>query len=281
MASLAPAMAPSSSPRLFVSPSKSSAFVMHSWCKSESPATSVARSLEVIARSPSAADFFSLAAAWPSLASAISLLANWISSFRPCSIISKACRSFVSLLRISWSWPSASSKRSVSVWTMSPLWLSYTAPAGAPASPSSDEVCTRAAMRSPSAVLSIDARTNEPMDCAKLVAPLSWSMEAPPFFNSRSKMPTARWRVSTTSMSSRSEASKTVCSLVRMSVAEFKSASSTWMSPASASIFAVSEPMVASPWAMTASSSPASDLPVLTSCWRVFERSSHHSENSP
>mmetsp|Transcript_64140 Transcript_64140/g.162537 ORF Transcript_64140/g.162537 Transcript_64140/m.162537 type:complete len:254 (-) Transcript_64140:214-975(-) len=252
---------------------------MHSWCNSERPATSADKSFWVISRSPSELAFFSLAAAMPSLASESSLLANLISSFSPCSIISKACRLLVSVLRAVSSCSSAFSRRSEMVCTMFPDWLSYTAPAGAPTSSSSEELCKKDWSLLASAVLSMEAWTKAPMACTKLLAPFSWSIDAPPFI-SRSRMPTARCKVSTTSMSSFSSAAKAVCSLTRMTCAALRSASSVEMSPASFSTWAFREPSLATSSSMAALSSPTSAFPVLISWLSLADRSSHHSANS-
>mmetsp|Transcript_72915 Transcript_72915/g.211068 ORF Transcript_72915/g.211068 Transcript_72915/m.211068 type:complete len:250 (+) Transcript_72915:1005-1754(+) len=193
MTFFAVARAVSSSPRLFVSASKSSARVMHSWCRSARPLVSDASSLEVLDNSPSALDFFSPAAAMPALASSISFSPYRISSFNDCSMRSKACWSCVSFFRASSSCVSASSKRSERTCTMFPLWLSYTAAAGAPGSSSSPRelLWRNAEIWLASAVVSLEASTSTDRACPKLPALFNCTMDAPPCI-SRSRIPTAR-----------------------------------------------------------------------------------------
>mmetsp|Transcript_102872 Transcript_102872/g.330051 ORF Transcript_102872/g.330051 Transcript_102872/m.330051 type:complete len:204 (-) Transcript_102872:710-1321(-) len=124
MISLALAMAASSSPRLLVSDSKSSALVMQSWWRVCLASMSVANSLEVTSRSPSAVDFFSELTAISIFAASMSLFANLISSFRLCSNIWKLCIAVVSFLRESSNCPSALSVRPCKVSKRSPLLLS-------------------------------------------------------------------------------------------------------------------------------------------------------------
>mmetsp|Transcript_68421 Transcript_68421/g.193220 ORF Transcript_68421/g.193220 Transcript_68421/m.193220 type:complete len:285 (+) Transcript_68421:1147-2001(+) len=282
MITFAFAIAANSSPRLFVSDSKSSALVMHSRCMSPSAVVSLSRSLEVTPKSPSAPAFFSAAAAMFCWDAFISLSPNLISSVRDCFNISKACRSWVSFLRAPSSWSSAFSSRSDSTSTIPPLWPLYAAAAGVPggASSSSLELCTKEARRLESAVLNMEPCTSTAKACVNVPAFLSWAMEAPPFLSSRSKMPIARWRVPTTSTSSFSSAAKSVDSFALIPVAALRSASSTERSPASFSTLAPKAPMVEASWAMAAFSSSTWPLPVLISKVRLLERSSHHSENS-
>mmetsp|Transcript_12009 Transcript_12009/g.30215 ORF Transcript_12009/g.30215 Transcript_12009/m.30215 type:complete len:266 (-) Transcript_12009:259-1056(-) len=264
MTPLALANAASSSPRLFVSASNSSAFVIQSWCKSDRPLISPARSLDVTWRSPSKAAFFSPAAAIPSFASFNSLLLYLISSFKDCSNISKAWVSCVSFFRAASSWSSDFSRRSVSVSKIPPLWLSYTAPAGAPMSSSSLELCTSAVSRLASEVVIAEAETKTLSACATLAAFFNCNMEAPPFI-SRSMMPMARCKVSMISDNSFSSATKASFSLARISVAAFTSASSMAISPESCSTLACKAPTVASSWAIAACNSATSAFPVLMS----------------
>mmetsp|Transcript_15260 Transcript_15260/g.40515 ORF Transcript_15260/g.40515 Transcript_15260/m.40515 type:complete len:284 (+) Transcript_15260:176-1027(+) len=282
MISLALAIAASSSARLLVSCSNSSALLMQSWWRSASAVMSPLRSLVVMPRSPSAAAFFSPDAAMLPFASDISLLPNLISSCRDCCIISKACRSAVSLSRASESCACAFSSMSWSTSTMPPLWPSYVAAAGAPGSASSDRcwVCTRAASFEASPVSIMLAETITERASARLLALWICIMDAPCFFISRSRMPTARSMVSAISMSSFSEAAKASPSFARISVAAFRSCSSTLISPLSFSISTVREPMSASSSVMVAESSFTSALPVLISKEISLERSSHHSANS-
>merc|ERR1719183_3071376 len=76
MISLALANAANSSPRLLVSASKSSAFVMQSWWRPPKALVSSARSLEETSRSPSATPFFSSLWALLFLASAVFFFGN-------------------------------------------------------------------------------------------------------------------------------------------------------------------------------------------------------------
>mmetsp|Transcript_17515 Transcript_17515/g.46668 ORF Transcript_17515/g.46668 Transcript_17515/m.46668 type:complete len:239 (-) Transcript_17515:267-983(-) len=237
---------------------------MHSWCKSARAVVSLAKSFDVMPRSPVALAFFSLAAAIPSFASLSSLLLYFSSSFKDCSNISKAWRSCVSFFRAASSWSSDFSRRSVSVSKMPPLWLSYTAPAGAPTSSSSFELCTRAVSWLASEVLSAEAETKTLRACATLAAFFSCNMEAPPFI-SRSMMPMARCKVSMISDNSFSSATKASFSLARISVAAFTSASSMAISPESCSTLACKAPTVASSWAIAACNSATSAFPVLMS----------------
>mmetsp|Transcript_28501 Transcript_28501/g.72106 ORF Transcript_28501/g.72106 Transcript_28501/m.72106 type:complete len:268 (+) Transcript_28501:459-1262(+) len=252
---------------------------MHSWCKSARAVVSPERSFDVTSKSPSEEAFFSLAAAIPSFASCNSLLLYFISSFKDCSSISKAWRSLVSLFRAASNCSSDLSRRSVRVSMMPPLWLSYTAPAGAPTSASSLELCNKAVKRCASAVLSDDASTSTLNACTMLFAPFNCSMDAPPFI-SRSKIPTARRTTSMVSANSFSSARKASCSLPRISVAALRSASSVDNSPESFSTFVSRDLILAASFEIAACSSATSAFPVFISCPNVLERSSHHSENS-
>mmetsp|Transcript_12014 Transcript_12014/g.30236 ORF Transcript_12014/g.30236 Transcript_12014/m.30236 type:complete len:239 (-) Transcript_12014:259-975(-) len=237
---------------------------MHSWCRSERAVVSLDKSFDVISRSPFAEAFFSLAAAMPSFASLSSLLLYFSSSFKDCSNISKAWVSCVSFFRAASSWSSDFSRRSVSVSKIPPLWLSYTAPAGAPMSSSSLELCTSAVSRLASEVVIAEAETKTLSACATLAAFFNCNMEAPPFI-SRSMMPMARCKVSMISDNSFSSATKASFSLARISVAAFTSASSMAISPESCSTLACKAPTVASSWAIAACNSATSAFPVLMS----------------
>mmetsp|Transcript_49010 Transcript_49010/g.136322 ORF Transcript_49010/g.136322 Transcript_49010/m.136322 type:complete len:280 (-) Transcript_49010:219-1058(-) len=278
MTSFALAMAASSSPRLFVSASKSSALVMHSWWRSPKDLTSAASSLEVTPRSPSALAFVAPAPAMPALASSISFWPYLISSLRDCCNISKAWVSAVSFFLAASSCSSASSMRPVNVSTMLSLWLSYTAPAGAPTS--SPPLCTNAVILRASAVLIAEAWTKAFMACTRPAAFFNCSIAEPPFLISRSMMEMARWRVSTVSESSFSDAAKAACSVSRMCIAALRSASSVESSEASFSKRASREETSDSAFAMVALRSATSPSPVLISKESCLERSSHHSENS-
>mmetsp|Transcript_92030 Transcript_92030/g.233991 ORF Transcript_92030/g.233991 Transcript_92030/m.233991 type:complete len:289 (+) Transcript_92030:1146-2012(+) len=286
MITFAFAIAANSSPRLFVSDSKSSALVMHSWCKSALAARSAFKSVEVVSRSPSAVALASLLCARPILAASRSLFAFLISSDKLCFNISKFWRFAVSVFLATSSWLLAFSERSFKVPTMFPLWLSYTAASGAPGSESVSvseswlEVCTSAASLEPSAALITEASTMAESAEAKLLAFFTWSMDAPPLAISRSKMPVARSSMLMVSTSSDSSAEKSARSLSRISVAALRSASSVAMSPAKSSILAVCSAAEDVLWAMEACKLSTSAEPVLISWPNSRARSSHHSEYS-
>mmetsp|Transcript_102853 Transcript_102853/g.329959 ORF Transcript_102853/g.329959 Transcript_102853/m.329959 type:complete len:325 (-) Transcript_102853:87-1061(-) len=253
MTSLAFAMAANSSPRLLVSASKSSALVRHSWCRDPLASTSVANSLEVASRSPSAPAFFSEAAAISCFASSISLVANLISSSKLCFNMSKFCTAVVSFLRRSSSCASALSDKPCKVSKMLPLWPSYDATDGAPKasanslllSSDDDVCCTNAESFVASDVPIKEACTMMSKALTKLSALLSCTNAAPPLFISRSMMPEAREIVSMVSMSSFSSALKSFSSCSRIFFAPARSASSVLMEATRSSTFEVCEEMVA------------------------------------
>mmetsp|Transcript_1887 Transcript_1887/g.5360 ORF Transcript_1887/g.5360 Transcript_1887/m.5360 type:complete len:247 (-) Transcript_1887:343-1083(-) len=243
MAFLAVARALSSSPRLFVSASKSWALSRQLAFRSPLTSRSSASSFEVTSRSPSAFAFAWPLWAMPFLASERSEFPNLISSVRLCFSVSKLFLELVSSFRSESSWDLALSRRSPRTSMMPPLWPWYTSASGAPRSSSSSpcpacwEPCTSAASFFSSAVLSREAWTIARRAPTTPPSPAIWSMEAPaPLAISFSRMPIARSRVPTTSESSASSAAKSLCSFARISVAAFRSASSRASSAASSSI---------------------------------------------
>mmetsp|Transcript_91264 Transcript_91264/g.232265 ORF Transcript_91264/g.232265 Transcript_91264/m.232265 type:complete len:266 (-) Transcript_91264:265-1062(-) len=253
MTSLAFAMAANSSPRLFVSVSKSSALVRHSWCRVPLASTSVANSLEVASRSPSAPAFFSEAAAISCFASSISLFANLISSSKLCFNMSKFCTAVVSFLRRSSSCASALSDKPCKVSKMLPLLLSYPAAAGAPnasanwllSSSEPEDCCMKEESFATSEVAINEACTMMSKALTKLSALLSCTNAAPPLFISRSMMPEAREIVSMVSMSSFSSVLKSFSSCSRIFFAPARSATTVLMEATKSSTFEVCEEMVA------------------------------------
>mmetsp|Transcript_72890 Transcript_72890/g.193613 ORF Transcript_72890/g.193613 Transcript_72890/m.193613 type:complete len:301 (+) Transcript_72890:491-1393(+) len=214
MTFFASARALSSSLRLLVSASKSSALVMQLWWRSASVVVSSLSSPEVTFRSPSEVAFRSPLAARPCLASASSLAAYFIASSRLCFRSSKLCSELVSFFRASPSCSSAFSWRSSRVPTIPPLWPSYTVAAGAPRLPSSAcwELWISAVSCFASAEVSAEASTSTPRASAMLFAPCNCIIDAPPFCISFSRMPTARCSVSMTSASSACSTEKSLAS---------------------------------------------------------------------
>mmetsp|Transcript_96094 Transcript_96094/g.253782 ORF Transcript_96094/g.253782 Transcript_96094/m.253782 type:complete len:352 (+) Transcript_96094:1013-2068(+) len=282
MAFLAVARALSSSPRLFTSASKSSAFSMQLECSVAFASWSACRSLDVAARSPSAVAFAPWLAARPFLASSMSLSPFLISSARPCFSISKLWTLAVSALRSPSSCFSAFSSKSLRASMMPPLCPSYVDAAGAPESSSSEfMVCSSPLSLLASVELSNDARTITERACVTLAVFLSCTNAAPPALAiSRSRMLMARFSVSTISISSPSSASKSACSFSRMVVAALRSAVSLASSPARSSTFALNISMLAVSFSTEALSSATSASAVLISKPSSRARSSHHSENS-
>mmetsp|Transcript_6078 Transcript_6078/g.19552 ORF Transcript_6078/g.19552 Transcript_6078/m.19552 type:complete len:237 (+) Transcript_6078:1186-1896(+) len=236
---------------------------MQSLCRSARDVVSTRMSFVVTSRSPCAVALLSPLWASPAFALAMSLLANRMLSSSDCTAISKLCFAAVSFFLASSSCDSAFSKRLSRVEMMSLLWPSYTAAAGAPrlaSAESSSErcaACTSAVSLAPSLELIAEAWTRMLNASVTLAASFSCIMDAPPFCISFSRMPTARFSMSMTSVSSFSSALKSDDSLARTSLAAFSSPSSEATLPASSSIFALREPARAVSLAMVASSSAA------------------------
>mmetsp|Transcript_105568 Transcript_105568/g.278804 ORF Transcript_105568/g.278804 Transcript_105568/m.278804 type:complete len:533 (+) Transcript_105568:587-2185(+) len=280
---LASARALSSSARDLVSSSKSCALDRQFWWRSSFVAMSVSSSLDVTARSPSAVAFACPLAAMPFLASSRSLLPNLMESSSDCFSISKLWVSAVSVFRAPSSCSWALSKRLWSTSTIPPLWPSYTAASGAPASSRLSEssspcvACAKLASLLASAELKTEACTIAEIACTTLLTPLGSCSIAAPCFDRRL---TARSSVPMMSTSSFSSASKSAFSFDLISTAALRSASSVARLAASSSTFVLSDAVVAASSSIFALSSWTSALPVVISKPRFLERSSHHSENS-
>mmetsp|Transcript_41756 Transcript_41756/g.110312 ORF Transcript_41756/g.110312 Transcript_41756/m.110312 type:complete len:300 (+) Transcript_41756:1119-2018(+) len=298
MTAFAAARACNSSPRDFVSSSKSDALLMQLWCRSSRLLMSSVRSFFVMERSPSAVAFVSPASALSFFAASMSFLANFSLSSRDCFSIWKLCARCSSVFRRSSSCPSDFSRRLSIVSTMLPPLLLYASGSGAPRAASSElssaslssalawdsssvpAFCRSAVSFGVLSELRELASTMAVSACARLAAFLIWTSDAELLFISRSRMEMARSSMSTVSISSCSSLPKTFTSMARIRVAAFRSASSAAMAEDSSSIFVDASSMTLVSFSILAFKSPSSALPILISFRISTERSSHHSENS-
>mmetsp|Transcript_117649 Transcript_117649/g.240587 ORF Transcript_117649/g.240587 Transcript_117649/m.240587 type:complete len:243 (-) Transcript_117649:237-965(-) len=238
-----------------------------------------------MARSPSAAAFFSPLAAMPCFASPKSFVANLISSSNDCFSIPKLCVEVVSFFLASASWSLAFSRMSSSVSTMELLWLAYTVGSGAPkpslSSSAPCALCTRALSLAAPWDPSMEDSTMRRIASVTLPAFPSCTIAAPspaePLRASRSRIATARSSALITSSNSFSAAAKSASSVLRIVVAALRSASLVAMLAELSSMAALCAEAWLPAWSMAASRFAISSLAVFTSYFKFFDLSSHHS----